>query len=258
MENNLLTLYLKESPLGLKYLGITSKKNPYKYKGSGSYWKKHLKSHNFSNSDVKTIILYQTYSKEELKKMGLHYSKVYDIVNSKEFANLCYESGECSKLGYVPTEETKKKLSEAHKGKIVKEDTKEKLRQLPKNNINIVMLDLDGNFVKTFKNIAEAAKYINSITTPICKVLSGKQKTCKNHIFVYAKDYDSSYEKVRTARYSTREIIQLDMEGNKIQEFISVTEAEKFLGIKGATSNISACCKGRKKSIYGFKWIYKN
>jgi hypothetical protein len=109
MENNLLTLYLKESPLGLKYLGITSKKNPYKYKGSGSYWKKHLKSHNFSNSDVKTIILYQTYSKEELKKMGLHYSKIYDIVNSKEFANLCYESGECSTLGYVPTEETKNK-----------------------------------------------------------------------------------------------------------------------------------------------------
>ena len=109
MENKLLTLYLKESPLGLKYLGITSRKNPYTYKGSGSYWKKHLKYHTFSSNDVKTIILHQTYCKEELKEKGLYYSKMYNIVDSKEFANLCYESGECSTLGYIPTEETKSK-----------------------------------------------------------------------------------------------------------------------------------------------------
>lgn len=47
MENKLLTLYLKESPLGLKYLGITSRKNPYTYKGSGSYWKKQNKLNNY-------------------------------------------------------------------------------------------------------------------------------------------------------------------------------------------------------------------
>jgi len=106
MENKLLTLYLKESPLGLKYLGITSKKNPFKYKGSGTYWKKHLKAHNFGNNDIKTIILFQTYCQEELKEKGLYYSFKYDIVKSKEFANLCYESGEYSTLGYTPTKET--------------------------------------------------------------------------------------------------------------------------------------------------------
>ena len=78
MENKLLTLYLKESPLGLKYLGITSRKNPYTYKGSGSYWKKHLKCHSFSSNDLKTTILYQTYCKEELKQKGLYYSKLFD------------------------------------------------------------------------------------------------------------------------------------------------------------------------------------
>jgi hypothetical protein len=109
MEDKLLTLYLKESPLGLRYLGITSRKNPYKYKGSGVYWKKHLTHHNFSYIDIKTIILYQTYSKEKLKEKGLFYSKLYNIVESKKFANLCYESGECSTLGYIPTEETKSK-----------------------------------------------------------------------------------------------------------------------------------------------------
>jgi hypothetical protein len=124
MENKLLTLYLKESPLGLKYLGITSRKNPYAYKGSGSYWKKHLKCHNFSSNNIKTIILYQTYCKEELKEKGLYYSKMYDVVDSKEFANLCYESGECSTLGYVPTQETKNKYLPkiSHKVKRIKDE----------------------------------------------------------------------------------------------------------------------------------------
>ena len=40
-------LYIKESPLGLKYLGKTEK-DPFKYIGSGLYWKKHLKKHKFT------------------------------------------------------------------------------------------------------------------------------------------------------------------------------------------------------------------
>jgi hypothetical protein len=123
MKNKLLTLYLKESPTGLKYLGITSRKNPYTYRGSGVYWKKHLKYHAFSINDIKTTILYQTYCKEELKEKGLYYSKLYNVVKSKDFANLCYESGECSTLGYIPTKETKNKYLPkiSHKVKRVKD-----------------------------------------------------------------------------------------------------------------------------------------
>ena len=39
-------LYVKQhSVTGLKYFGRTECKNPFRYKGSGSYWKKHLKKH---------------------------------------------------------------------------------------------------------------------------------------------------------------------------------------------------------------------
>lgn len=59
-------LYLKESPLGLKYIGKTTK-NPYKYMGSGLLWKRHIKKHNLKLSDIKTTILFETNDSESLK-----------------------------------------------------------------------------------------------------------------------------------------------------------------------------------------------
>jgi hypothetical protein len=86
-------LYIKESPLGLKYLGKTER-NPFKYVGSGTYWKKHLKKHKFTYEDIKTTILFETTNKEDLKNKGIYYSELYDIVDSKEWANLRTEEGD--------------------------------------------------------------------------------------------------------------------------------------------------------------------
>jgi group I intron endonuclease len=53
-------------------------------------------------------------------------------------------------------------------------------------------------------------------------------------------------------------ILQYSLDGEFIKEFISICDAEREIGKKGANSNISACCKGRLKSCYGFIWKYKN
>lgn len=117
----MITLYLKESPLGLKYLGKCVDVDPYKYKGSGVVWRRHLKAHNISAEEIKTVILFETEDKEELKKMGLYYSKLWDVVNNKEFANLIPEHGDGGytgngfKKGVKLTEEHRKKLSDARK-----------------------------------------------------------------------------------------------------------------------------------------------
>ena len=70
-------LYHKISPLGLNYLGMTTSKNPFRYKGSGKYWKLHLKKHNINSNDIKTIILYETDSQEELKK---NWNRIFRII----------------------------------------------------------------------------------------------------------------------------------------------------------------------------------
>lgn len=84
-------LYVKTHLItGLKYLGQTKRKDPYKYLGSGTRWIKHLNAH---GKLIKTEILKECQSKEELKEWGLHYSKLWNIVKSKEWANLIDEMG---------------------------------------------------------------------------------------------------------------------------------------------------------------------
>lgn len=101
-------LYLKtHKDTGLKYLGMTTK-DPFKYRGSGIYWDRHIKKH---GNNVDTEILSICNTDEEIKELGLHYSKLWDIVDSPQFANLVPESGSDSSgmLNKSHSEESKEK-----------------------------------------------------------------------------------------------------------------------------------------------------
>ena len=89
-----MTIYLYKKThkiTGLKYLGKTTAKDPHRYKGSGKIWIRHIKKYGY---DVETEILKECDSKEEVKEWGLYYSHLWDVVNSKEWANLIVESGD--------------------------------------------------------------------------------------------------------------------------------------------------------------------
>ena len=85
-------LYVKTHNItGLKYLGKTVSKDPYKYKGSGTVWSRHIKKHGY---DVTTEILKECPNAEELKIWGTYYSKLWNVVGSSNWANLAEETGE--------------------------------------------------------------------------------------------------------------------------------------------------------------------
>ena len=126
-------LYLKtHNKTGLKYLGIT-KQDPYKYMGSGLYWTSHLEAHGPEHS---TEVLHEC-TEEDVEKWGRYYSEKYNVVESKEFANLKPETGyggtgmtgktqseetrqkiRDSLTGVKHTEERRRKNSEAHNGQV--------------------------------------------------------------------------------------------------------------------------------------------
>lgn len=84
-------LYVKTHEItGLKYLGQTRSKDPYKYAGSGQHWVNHLKKH---GKFYKTEIIKKCSSNEEVAKWGKYYSDLWDVVKNKEWANLIPEMG---------------------------------------------------------------------------------------------------------------------------------------------------------------------
>ena len=51
-------------------------------------------------------------------------------------------------------------------------------------------------------------------------------------------------------------VIQYDINGNKLKEFPSLTDAAEYVGLTG-TSGIAKCCKGERRSAGGYIWRYK-
>lgn len=82
---------------GLKYLCKSSgNKDPIKYKGSGIRWTNHIRKH---NSYIITCILGIYNTKEELREAGLYYSKLYNVVEDYNWANLTEEKGDGGLIG---------------------------------------------------------------------------------------------------------------------------------------------------------------
>lgn len=109
----MISLYLKtHNVTGLKYLGKTSA-DPLKYKGSGRRWMTHIAKH---GNDVTTIVLAECETNDEIKKLGLYYSQLWDVVSSPNFANLKEEAGDGG--SHPHTENTKQRISAAKKGSV--------------------------------------------------------------------------------------------------------------------------------------------
>lgn len=114
-------LYVKtHNETGLKYLGKTKNPNPYKYPGSGKRWTYHLKKHGYN---VDTVILKECASNEEVREWGLYYSKLWNVVEDTNWANIKPENGD----GGIHSEETKHKISIANTGQTRSAASKEKM-----------------------------------------------------------------------------------------------------------------------------------
>jgi len=121
-----MTIYLYKKThkdTGLKYLGKTIATDPYVYPGSGTYWTRHLEKH---GNNVETEILRECVTEEELKFWGQHYSKLWNVVESKEWANLIEEAGP----GGFWSNESREKLSRTNKESLAKLTPEQKSQRM--------------------------------------------------------------------------------------------------------------------------------
>lgn len=66
---------------------------------------------------------------------------------------------------------------------------------------------------------------------------------------------DETREKLKNNYPNKCAVIQLTMDGNLVNEYKSIREAERVTGINNA--KISMVCKNKRNSAGNFKWIYK-
>ncbi len=202
----------------MKYLGVTSKQDPYEYMGSGIVWMRHLKKHKFTSFDIATDILLETDDENILQFWGMYYSKIWNIVDDEEWANLIPESGQKSLLGMRFSDEYRHKLSIAKLG-------------------NTNMLG---------KKHSDEAKI----------KMSNAQMGEKSHMF--GKKWSKKMiERLRDIPKNKKEVYKFDLDGNFIEKFKSVAEATRSI-TNERTSHIQACCIGKRNKTKGFRWSFTN
>jgi hypothetical protein len=223
-------LYIKTSPFGLKYLGKTTK-DPFKYKGSGKIWLRHIKKHNLTHKDIQTEIIFETIDVNKLINEGIRVSNKFDVVNSTEWANLRPEAGDggdTSKfINYSNPIFHKSSRSDSWTGKNKSPEEKKKYFKERSEKID-------------YYN-PERLKKINDNTD-----WESWYESIKNR----KTDYAKSHEKLK------KPILVIDVNTNKIlNEYKSLKDASEELGIKSETI--------RKRIQYnriidGCKWVHKN
>lgn len=143
----MISLYIKtHNVTGLKYFGKTKLKDVHSYTGSGVYWKRHLEKHG-KNYTTEIVAQFSEDQVEELTKFATDFSVKNDIVDSKKWANFVIETGldfhnaltgprhpmwgktgkNHQRYGKPVSEESRKRMSNAQRGRIITQVTREKI-----------------------------------------------------------------------------------------------------------------------------------
>jgi hypothetical protein len=132
-------------------------------------------------------------------------------------------------------------------------DNKNTIIQNNKQNV-VIQFDLNFNIIKLFETVIQAAKELNINKKLIYDCCNNKQKSTKGFIFMYKNKYNENFEYKFQRNTKAKNIIQLDLNMTKINVFDSIIKAATTLNI--SDSNISSCCKGKRQTVGGFKFMY--
>lgn len=169
---------------------------------------------------------------DELNKWEMYFIKE---LNTKAPNGYNLTDGGETIIGYTHTEETKRKIGEANKGKEpwikgkhLSKETRNKLSELHKGEKNYFY----------GKHLSEEHK------KKLSEALKGKKL--------------SEETKKKMSDKRSKPVLQINKNTNEvIAEFPSIKEIERIFGY--SHQNISACCNGKPQhnTAYGYKWQYK-
>lgn len=133
------------------------------------------------------------------------------------------------------------------KGNINHGDRNEKVSKA--NSKPVLQYDMDGNLVKRYDSIKQAAEENGLCYVYLSECCRGKMKSFAGYLWRF--EYRDDKKKKR----KSRGVIQYDMDMNVVACWDSVYEVHLAKGY--GLSNIRNCCNGKYKTSYGYIWRYK-
>lgn len=129
-----------------------------------------------------------------------------------------------------------------------------------KNSKRVCQIDLNGKLIKTWDCATDAQRELDVNQTCICEVCKGRRKTAGGFVWVYEKDYDQNKDySINRPRqnmgHGAKAVLLLSNDGDIIQEFYSINEAGKELGIDVESVRKTCLHKFKKPR---FNLIYKS
>ena len=251
---------------GMKYIGKRTCKCEIEndgYMGSSDILRRAIKKYGINN--FKKDIIFICNTEEEAYKKEEYYISLKNAVISREYYNLCgggkgVGSGENNhRFGKKLSERHKLILSKSNKERVISEESKLKMSNYWKGKR---VGEQNPFYGKTHTNEAREKMSIASSNKTMSiesrKKISKALKGEKSPMYGKKKS-DEVKEKISNSRKGKLvggdnpwavKIICLST--NEI--FNSITEASKKYNVQ--VSNITACCKGRRKTAGGMQWKY--
>lgn len=109
---------------------------------------------------------------------------------------------------------------------------------------------LTGELLNSYDDLTCAGNAVNATKKSISNVCLHIDKTCKGYYWSYSNT-DESYS---TSDLRKKEVVQYNLDGDLVKQYISVAEASRISGL--SKTCISRCCRDERKQSGGFIWKY--
>ena len=114
----------------------------------------------------------------------------------------------------------------------------------------------DGKLIKAWDSVKEASETLKIDGGTITNVCKGKYyRTAGGYIWRYYNDEPDAM--VKSVKPYKKRVAQYAQNGDVICVYESISEAARCVGAT-ANAHIIACCKGLRKTAYGYVWRYYN
>lgn len=115
---------------------------------------------------------------------------------------------------------------------------------------SVKQYDLDGNFIRIYNTIIEAALDTGVKDSSIVNCCAKRRNCCGGYMWCYADE-----EIVQPCKRRGKRVCQYDLQGNYIRTFNSAAEAGRC--VNRERMQISQCCRSKKGSVAKFQWRYE-